>query len=422
MTQSKSIASMRRSPVACFDTLKFIDNCAAPNHLSSEQINDFDIALAFLKHYTGSVGTFNSYRREVERLLHWTWHIAFKTLDSLKRDDIENFIRFCQRPPNAWIGVKKPPRFKVVNDLRVPNPEWRPFVATVSKSAFKKGQEPDKKSYQLSNSATKEMLAIIGSFYQYLLMEEYTYSNPVALIRQKSKFVQKRQGPTKVRRLSQEQWKTVIETAETMAAENPGAHERTLFMVSALYSMYLRISELSASDRWVPSMNDFHKDHDGLWWFTTVGKGNKERQIAVSDTMLAALRRWRKFQGLSALPSPADDSPLISVHRGKGPLSNTTHIRSIVQSCFDLAMQRMDREGNSEEAESLMDATVHWLRHTGISDDVKIRPREHVRDDAGHSSSAITDKYIDIELKERHKSAKKKPIQVSKKKHGENSS
>jgi len=67
-----------------------------------------------------------------------------------------------------------------------------------------------------------------------------------------------------------------------------------LFMISALYGMYLRISELGASERWTPIMNDFHKDHDGLWWFTTVGKGNKKRQIAVSDTMLAALKRWRK--------------------------------------------------------------------------------------------------------------------------------
>ena len=50
------------------------------------------------------------------------------------------------------------------------------------------------------------------------------------------------------------------------------------------------------------------------------------------------------------------------------------------------------------------------LRHTGISDDVKIRPKEHVRDDAGHSSSAITDKYIDIERRERHKSAKGKQL------------
>ena len=53
---------------------------------------------------------------------------------------------------------------------------------------------------------------------------------------------------------------------------------------------------------------------------------------------------------------------------------------------------------------------VHWLRHTGISDDVKRRPKEHVRDDAGHSSSATTDRYIDIEKRERHASAKKKKL------------
>ena len=410
MTQHENAATMRRAPLACFDTVKQLDECIAPAYLTPAQVNDFTIALTFLKNYVGSVGTFNAYRREVERLLHWSWHIAFKTLDTLKRDDIEHFIRFCQRPPSAWIGLKKPPRFIESDGYRKPNPAWRPFVATVSKSAFKKGQVPDKKNYAMSNGATKDVLAILGSFYQYLLLEEYTFSNPVALMRQKSKFVQKRQGLTKVRRLSQQQWQTVIETAEWMAAGNPGAHERTLFMISALYSMYLRISELAASDRWVPTMNDFSKDHDGLWWFTTVGKGNKERQIAVSDTMLVALKRWRKFLGLTVLPSPADDSPLIPVHRGKGSLSNTTHIRSIVQTCFDHAIQRLAQDGNSEESELLMDATVHWLRHTGISDDVKIRPREHVRDDAGHSSSAITDKYIDIELKERHKSAKTKRI------------
>lgn len=58
----------------------------------------------------------------------------------------------------------------------------------------------------------------------------------------------------------------------------------------------------------------------------------------------------------------------------------------------------------------LRSATVHWLRHTGISEDVKIRPREHVRDDAGHSSSAITDRYIDVELQARAQSAKNKSL------------
>ena len=68
------------------------------------------------------------------------------------------------------------------------------------------------------------------------------------------------------------------------------------------------------------------------------------------------------------------------------------------------------QDGLTEEAGSMGEATVYWLCHTGISDDVKRRPREHVRDDAGHSSSAITDKYIDIELRERHRTAKNKPI------------
>jgi len=54
---------------------------------------------------------------------------------------------------------------------------------------------------------------------------------------------------------------------------------------------------------------------------------------------------------------------------------------------------------------------VPLIRHTGISDDVKHRPREHVRDDAGHSSGAITDRYIDVELIARANSAKNKTIE-----------
>jgi integrase len=174
--------------------------------------------------------------------------------------------------------------------------------------------------------------------------------------------------------------------------------------------MYLRISELAASERWTPVMNHFYRDTDNNWWFTTVGKGHKERQIAVSDTMLQALKRWRKFLHLSLLPSPADTSALLPKTKGQGSISSTNYIRKIVQFCFDQTIQKLHDDGFGEEAETLNEATVHWLRHTGISDDVKIRPREHVRDDAGHSSSAITDKYIDVELRERHRSAKKKTI------------
>ena len=81
-----------------------------------------------------------------------------------------------------------------------------------------------------------------------------------------------------------------------------------------------------------------------------------------------------------------------------------------MQHCFDQAADKVESTGEPHEAESQRMATVHWLHHTGISEDVKRRPREHVRDDAGHSSSAITDRYIDVELKARAQSAKKKPM------------
>lgn len=34
--------------------------------------------------------------------------------------------------------------------------------------------------------------------------------------------------------------------------------------MNALYGMYLRISELVVTDRWTPTMADFHRDTDGL--------------------------------------------------------------------------------------------------------------------------------------------------------------
>lgn len=139
-------------------------------------------------------------------------------------------------------------------------------------------------------------------------------------------------------------------------------------------------------------------------------KGNKERDISVSDELLAALKRYRHSLGLTPLPSNIEQEPLLPKLIGQGGISNTRYLRALVQQCFDRAKQLMKQDGLREQAKELEIATVHWLRHTGISEDVKIRPREHVRDDAGHSSSAITDRYIDIERRARHSSARHKPL------------
>ena len=415
--------SNERSPIPLFDALAYLEltldkqieqiQSRLPADISATEVaSDYRHTCQFLHAYRGSAETFKSYRREIERLLQWSWFIHKKTLKALRRSDLEIFLEFCQAPPKHWIGIKHVTRFIDQDGLRVANPSWRPFVVTISKKAHRDGKVPDVAAFVLSQSALQAIFAILSSYFNYLEQEEYTFGNPIAQIRQKSKFLRKYHGKKTIRRLSELQWAYIIETAELMAAENPELHERTLFIMNALFAMYLRISELAASTRWIPQMGHFYQDIDANWWFKTVGKGNKERDISVSDAMLTSLKRYRNSLGLTSLPSPGEATALVPKAVGKGPINGTRYIRKIVQDCFDRAILRLKTDGFIDDAEMIMAATVHWLRHTGISEDVKIRPREHVRDDAGHSSSAITDQYIDIELRARHASAKKKPIKI----------
>lgn len=400
-------------PTPLIDSLDYIDdqiNSVADksNYLS----NDFLISLDFLKQYKNIKSTFESYRREVERLIQWSWLIEKKSILELKRQDIENYISFCLNPPQSWIGTKRVSRFIKRDGIRIANPKWRAFVATISKHDFKKGEKPNKKNYQLSQKSIREIFTVLSSFYNYLALEEKISINPILLIRQKSKYLQKRQQQTQVMRLTEKQWQVCFQTVKEMAAENPEKHERTLFILSALYLLYLRISELVSNNRWTPMMKHFYQNSDGSWWFKIVGKGNKLRDIAVSDDMLNALKHYREKLHLPPLPSPNEKNVLLPKEKGKEAMTDSRHIRRLIQYCFDKTINKLREDKLFSEADSMESATVHWLRHTGISDDInkRGRPIAHVRDDAGHSSSAITDRYNDIELKERYESAKNKKI------------
>lgn len=410
------------APLALIDNLEHFPNpfTQFEQHLDLVQANyakqlsnadyrrDLQMALCFIYSYNGSKATFNSYRREVERLLLWSWSINNSPTTHLRREEIEAFIHFCVTPPDAWIGLKNVARFKDKQGQRVNNEDWRPFVSHVSKLGFSSGQVPNKKEYSLSQAAVRATFSILSSYYTFLIQEDAAQHNPVALIRQKSKFIKKEITRKQIRRISNLQWDYVIETAEALAAEDPDTHERTLFIMNALLGMYLRISELVADERSAPIMGDFMKDSDGHWWFKVLSKGNKERLVAVSDEMLEALKRYRRFRGLPDLPTIAESTAIIPKNRGRGAMTSTRQIRNIVQFCFDSAYQRMCDDGMQADADDLKVATVHWLRHTGISEDVKIRPKEHVREDAGHASMATTDRYIDTEYRERHASGRKK--------------
>jgi len=410
MTTSKSLTL-----IPLFDTLENINNDYPHLKLYFDAIGLDSCAIEYkhcyelLKSYANSKDTFNAYRREVERLLHYSWLIAKKPVKQLTRNDIRDYLQFVNSPPKQWIATKVVSRF--INDplgLRQPNPEWRPFVVKVSKIARRHGKEPKRTNYQLSPKSIEAIFAVLSSVFTYLQQEEYCENNPVALIRQKKSYLKREQTRKVTRKLSKLQWLYVITTAEELAINDP-QHERTLFLFSAFYLLGLRISELAYVPGRIATMGNFAPDKRGLWWYTTTGKGNKIRDVAVPDELMQALKRYRTHLNLPPLPHRDEQTPLFPKMRGKDGLG-TRQIRNIVQSVFDHAIEKLYLIGKTDEAEDLATATVHWLRHTAISSEVEYRPREHIRDDVGHENPGTMDKYIDIDRIARHSSAQKKRL------------
>lgn len=402
-------------PRALFDTLETFSEekpACVHEYLTHLQIpeaqQEYELTQEFLNSYRGSEDTFTSYRREVERLLQWAWLIAKKPLKTITRNDIRDYLEFVNQPPLSWITTQNYSRFQVKDGLKTHNTAWRPFVARTSKVRRRQGITPEKNSYQLGNKSLQALFAGLSTYFTFLQQEEYIDSNPIALVRQKSRYIQRQQTQKVTRKLSHLQWQYVIESAEKSAVEKHEL-ERTLFILSAFYLLGLRISELAETPGRIPKMGDFAPDKRGLWWFTTVGKGNKIRDVAVPDVMLEILKRYRLSRGFVSLPSREEPTPLLHKERGRGGLG-TRQIRNLVQQCFNKAIASLEQAGKMDEAQDLSSATVHWLRHTAISSDIELRPREHIRDDVGHENAATMDKYIDTDRLARHASAKNKSL------------
>lgn len=380
------------------DTRKYIAELGIDNALE-----EYELGRRFLLSYSGSEDTFSSYRREIERLFQWAWLHKKTTIKNLNRHDIEGYFQFVQNPPHEWVGSKHAQRFITdAHGQRVVVGEWRPFLQR---------QDYKRSSIRgLSQASLRSVIAGASTFFTYLQQENHVVANPVLLIRQKSKFIQKTQTARITRKLSDIQWNVLIQEIREKC-DTDIDNERLLFIFSAFFLLGLRISELADLSNRKTVMADFYCDSHDNWWFKTVGKGNKAREVAVSNDMITALKRYRQYLGLSELPLPGETTPLLPKKRGVGGIG-IRQLRKLVQSGFDCAVAALIRKGKTQEAAVMKTATVHWLRHTSISKDVQIRPREHVRDDAGHQSVQITDRYIEIDLKARHASAQMKRLEI----------
>ncbi len=414
-------------PLAIFDDLEVLKGFAGrnmvkafaprgthPDDMTDAVTEDYRVSLDFLMAYSASPETFKAYRREVDRFLLWLWNIKKVSLVEVTRHDIESFFEFCKNPPLDWRDTEVKRRFIEENGFRKPNPSWRPFVVQTPKSIRKMGKEASVEDWSQSSAAFKAMLRILRAFCQFLVDQDYIPKNPVAQLKSKYRNAASQQRQSIVRRLTRAQVEALFEALGKRSRDLSDDHyERLLFMLSCIVGMYLRISEIASTGERQPTHGHFYQmmhEVDGVpaksWWFSVLGKGNKKREIPVSDELIAALSRYRVAQGLPRLPVGHEKQPLFKKLIGKGGITSTRHVRYLMQEIFDNAHHLLIERGNEDEARALQTCTVHWLRHTGISMDVMNRPMAHVRDSAGHSSLSVTGLYIDNDPMESYLTAK----------------
>jgi len=352
--------------------------------------------------------TYIRFRNEIERFLLWSFLIKQAPIDSYKKSDVLDYADFCWRPPVRWIETSNNDRFNFNSGFFISNKQWCPFKLQAPKSH--KIKDIDKKTYRPSQQTLISTFTAVISFYNYLMGEELCLGNPAQIAKKDCKHFITESQVKEPKRLTEQQWQFVLDTAVNMANENP-VYERNLFIIASLKVLFLRISELSERDAWSPEMGHFWQDSARNWWMRVYGKGRKIRDVTVPSDFLNFLKRYRISRNLPALPISDEKSVMIEKIRGQGGMTSR-HLRRLVQDTFDHAYQQMSQSVGAGEARKLKEATTHWLRHTGASMEIERgRALKDLSEDLGHASMATTDTvYVQTENKKRAESGKSRKV------------
>lgn len=356
-----------------------------------------------------SAHTFLRFRTETERFLLWAFLIKQQPVDQLKKADILQYADFCWAPPANWICVGNYEKYLFNNGAFCINPAWAPFKLKPTKHA-PNDTVADKKKYVPSQQTVVATFTALIAFYKFLMVEEYASGNPAQIAKSDCRHFIKDAQVSDVKRLSAQQWDCVLQTVTQMADED-SLYERSLFVIAALKTLFLRISELSERPRWVPIMGHFWQDSSGNWWLKIFGKGRKIRDITVPPSFMDYLKRYRRFRGLSPLPSPGEPQPLVEKIRGRGGMT-ARHLMRIVQEVFDRSYDQMRIKAGDDNAYKLKEASSHWLRHTGASMEIERgRALKDLSEDLGHASMATTDAiYVQTEHRLRAQSGRERKV------------
>ncbi|PSV27621.1 site-specific integrase [Photobacterium sp. GB-72] len=395
---------------AYFDTIQFIEQPNQELNLKLMQKSfvdisyEYELVTDFLCQFTDN--SFKSYRSSCNTFFVWLYDYYQKALLDVTKRDIAKFVKWLRNPPAELIARSPQPTHK--GSLRSLNVNWRPFVNNDST-----------KDYRIKDASLRTNLLNISALFRFLIDEDVIDKNPVSQYLRNNRTLTKSGESESLRYLTTKQWHYCYKAALRSAENEPDIHERTLFLITSMYAGYLRISEVSDRPGYSCCWNQF-QEMSGYWVLNVPrSKFGKSRQIEVCEDWLKAIIRYRKYLGLSPLPTN-DDKPIFIRHkiasRGdkKGQIDvnlSASRIFEIVKQVFEFAAQLAEENNDLSDASVLRIATPHWLRHSGISHDVERgRPLSHIQQNAGHADLTATSRYVHSTSSERYQSLVNKKI------------
>lgn len=358
--------------------------------------DDYQAVLAWLAskrrsaNDNGEGATHRAYRKEAERLLLWCVLEREKALSSLSVEDASAYVLFLQAPPPAWCGSKAHGRW---------SPLWRPMEGP------------------LSAAALRYALRVLTGLFDFLRDQAYLVGNPFSAVAMPA---DPRMTLGSQRALTLKQWSHLVQCLKKETTE-PG--QRLARAVRWFYATGLRLSELAAASVGDLQMVEY-EEREGQsgqvgalirgWLLGVRGKGGKWREVPVPPALIRELEDVMARHGYAGGVQRPEHATLPLIARfknstageGGGPAGATAALRwstSGLNKALKAFLARAALELEGPDAQRVVSASAHWLRHThashtlnGVGDRPAVAPQV-VQNNLGHASLATTSAYLHTE-------------------------
>lgn len=336
----------------------------ANTHALGPVANDWDASAVWLEHLRLrplSQTTLQSYQNELAKLRWYCETLVHPLPSQWTVQDAMAFVTWLQEDAQNHVSLR---------GLQPTDEGWTPFKSAPS------------------NASIATTLKVVNALFKFWATSGYVKHNPLLGLGREASRKQKRS----VRSVAPQFMEAVIRHMESSAGTQPTQFlqmVRNRFVLVLLERTGLRANEAVQAD-----MNDIEpvtdpRDRQTYWRLQVrFAKGGKESSVLLDDVVLEHLRVYRQAFGFPEMPTgnESDVALILSVRtqplvRPNGttfrhstptmrrfkywrPIRRRQTLWDIVKREFYATAVAMREKGYDEQADQLVKASTHWLRHT----------------------------------------------------------